>query len=82
MAQLTDADSIVVSTTSTASSDETDVVESNVSFVNALFGELLRAEQLAQDALRSYYVDCFYAQLMNGGFSQFIYKPRWTPPVI
>jgi hypothetical protein len=37
---------IVVSATSMASRDESEVVQSNVSFVNALFGELLRPDEM------------------------------------
>ncbi|MBA3393466.1 MAG: DUF4375 domain-containing protein, partial [Deltaproteobacteria bacterium] len=82
MAALTDPDAIVVSSTSMANPDETAVVESNISVVNALFGELLRSDEIAPDALRSYYVDYFYAQMMNGGFSQFVYNSQWSPTVI
>lgn len=57
------------------------IVISSVSFVNALLDELLRFDELARDAVRSYYVDYFYAQVMNGGFSQFVYNARWSPAI-
>ncbi|HEY1812808.1 MAG TPA: hypothetical protein VGG74_10710 [Kofleriaceae bacterium] len=82
MAALTDPEAIVVSAASMASRAETDVVQSNISFVNALFGELLVPDEIATDALRSYYVDYLFAQTMNGGFSQFVYNSRWNPRVI
>jgi hypothetical protein len=71
-------DAVVVSTDSMRSKDATEVIDSSVSFVNALFDELLTSDEIARDALRSYYVDYFYAQVMNGGFSQFIYNSRWA----
>jgi hypothetical protein len=71
--------SVIVSDQSVASADPYDIVCSNIEFVNALFGEHLRADEIAPDALRSYYVDYFLAQVNNGGFSQFVYNSRWSP---
>ncbi|MFO0569130.1 MAG: DUF4375 domain-containing protein [Polyangiaceae bacterium] len=82
MTRLTDSDAIVISDESLASESPTDVVLSNVAFVNALFGELLTPEEIAPDALRSYYVDYLEAQVMNGGFAQFVYNSRWDPSVV
>jgi hypothetical protein len=56
-----------------------DIVSSNIEVVNALFGEHLRADEIAPDALRSYYVDYYLAQVENGGFSQFVYNSHWSP---
>ena len=82
MTSLRDADAIIVSTTSMDCSDRTEVVQSNVSFVNALRAELLTVDELAPDALRSYYVDYFHTQVMNGGFSQFVYNSKWNEKVV
>jgi hypothetical protein len=71
--------SVIVSDQSVASADPYDIVCSNIEVVNALFGEHLRADEIAPDALRSYYVDYFLAQVNNGGFSQFVYNSRWSP---
>jgi hypothetical protein len=68
--------SVIVSDQRVAS---TDVVSSNIEVVNALFGEHLRADEIAPDALRSYYVDYYLAQVENGGFSQFVYNSHWSP---
>src|SRR4051812_5684805 len=65
-------DAIVVSTKSFGSKEAEDIVESNVSFVNALFDEYLTGEEVHPDALRSYYVDYYLDQVNNGGFSQFV----------
>jgi len=72
-------DAIVVSDPSFRSDEPDDIVNSNISFVNALFEEYLTADEVSPDALRSYYVDYYLAQVNNGGFSQFVYNSRWSP---
>ncbi len=74
-------DAVVVSDKSFHSDDPAEIVESNISFVNALFEEYLTAEEVSPNALRSYYVDYYLAQVNNGGFSQFVYNSRWSPQV-
>jgi len=71
--------SVIISDQSVASAAPYDIVYSNIEFVNALFGEHLRADEIAPDALRSYYVDYYLAQVNNGGFSQFVYNSHWSP---
>jgi hypothetical protein len=71
--------SVIVSDHSVASADPYDIVCSNIELVNALFGEHLKANEIAPDALRSYYVDYYLAQVNNGGFSQFVYNSHWSP---
>src|SRR5215475_10586397 len=48
--------SVFVSDVSFASETPEDIVSSNITFVNALFGEHFCEEEIARDALRSYYV--------------------------
>jgi len=74
--------SVIVSRESFASAEPYDIVDSNISFVNALFAEYLRAEEISPDALRSYYADYYLAQVNNGGFSQFVYNSGWSPAVV
>lgn len=71
--------SVIVSDRSFASADPYDIVYSNIEFVNALFGQHLRTDEIATNALRSYYVDYYLAQVNNGGFSQFVYNSHWSP---
>lgn len=71
--------SVIVSDQRVASADPYDIVSANIEVVNALFGEHLRADEIAPDALRSYYVDYYLAQVENGGFSQFVYNSHWSP---
>lgn len=75
-------DAVVVSNASFRSDEPSDIVESNISFINALFEEYLTADEVSSDALRSYYVDYYLAQVNNGGFSQFVYNSRWSPQCI
>jgi hypothetical protein len=71
---------VVVATESAVDDDPVSIVESNIHFVNLLRQEgLLVLPEINVDALRSYYVDFFEAQLHNGGFSQFVYNSRWNP---
>lgn len=55
----------------TAGNDE--VVDANVSIVNALFESHLTDAEISTEALRSYYVDFYLTQVLEGGFEQFIF---------
>lgn len=74
--------SVVVSNDSVESDDPYDIVYSNITFLNALLEEHFRHDELSQDALRSYYVDYYLAQVNNGGFSQFVYNSGWDEDTI
>jgi hypothetical protein len=50
-----------------------DVVDSNVTVVNAMYAELLDAPEIAPNALRSYYVDFYLTQALAGGFAQYVF---------
>lgn len=76
------ADSVIVSKLSFDSDDPYDIVGSNISFLNALFEEHLRHDEVSADALRSYYVDYYNSEVNNGGFSQFVYNSRWAKDVV
>ena len=51
------ANAIVVSEESYRSINPEDIVQSNVTFINALLDEYVAFEEISSDALRSYYVD-------------------------
>jgi len=75
-------ESVVVSQTSFDSDEPYDILMSNITFLNAQLHEHLTTEELAGDGLRSYYVDYFMSQILNGGFSQFVYNSGWEPQLI
>lgn len=50
-----------------------DVVDANVDVVNAMYAELLDADEIAPNALRSYYVDFYLTQALGGGFAQYVF---------
>ena len=75
-------DAVVVSTASFAADEPQRIVVSNAAFVDALFAEFLTAEEIAPDALRSYFVQYYLAQMDNGGFAQFVYNSNWDPNVV
>jgi Domain of unknown function (DUF4375) len=74
--------SVTVAKDAAASDKPEDIVASNVNFVNALLAEHLRLEEISRDALLSYYVDYYLAEVENGGFSQFVYNSGWAPATI
>jgi hypothetical protein len=75
-------EAVIVSQQSYQSDEPYDIIGSNISFVNALFKAYLHTDEIAPDALRSYYVDYYLAQQDNGGFSQFVYNSRWSTLVV
>ena len=77
-----DQDAVIVSRQSFDSTDPSDIIDSNISFLNALFEEHLTGDEMSQDALRSYYVDYYLAEVQNGGFSQFVYNSAWNREVV
>ena len=52
---------------------DADVVDANVDVVNAMYAELLDVEEIAPNALRSYYVDFYLTQALGGGFAQYVF---------
>ncbi|MDQ0077745.1 DMP19 family protein [Arthrobacter oryzae] len=63
----------VVLTIESAEAPNEDVVDSNVTVVNAMYAELLDAPEIAPNALRSYYVDFYLTQALAGGFAQYVF---------
>ena len=63
----------VVLTTEDAAADNEDVVGGNVSVVNEMYLALLNADEIAPNALRSYFVDFYLAQALDGGFAQYVF---------
>ncbi len=66
----------------TECADSAAIVDSNILFLNALFREHIRPDEVSHDAARSYYVDFYLAQMNNGGFSQFVYNSKWERHIV
>lgn len=49
------------------------VVDANVDVVNAMYEELLDEREIAANALRSYFVDFYLTQMLDGGFAQYVF---------
>ena len=62
-------DVVVLSRESLESADARATIALNIDFANALFEELLEPEEVSHDALLSYYVDYYLAEVNNGGFA-------------
>lgn len=73
---------IVVSRSSYESDDPYSLIGSNIDVVHSLRGEYLRDDEISDEALQSYYVDYYVAQVSNGGFSQFVYNSGWRATVV
>lgn len=73
---------VIVSTRSHKSKAPYDIIDSNIAFINALREEHFLPHELSRDALLSYYVDYYLAEVNNGGFSQFVYNSRWSDEVV
>ncbi|WP_163167842.1 hypothetical protein [Arthrobacter sp. Alg241-R88] len=69
---ITSQQPVVLTSSSIESSDE-DVVEANVSIVDAMHAALLRAEEMSPVAVRGYYVDFYLTQALEGGFAQYVF---------
>jgi hypothetical protein len=82
MPYLSPDDVVVVTRESLADPEPRAVIQSNIEFINALFSEHVRQSEISRDALRSYYVDYYLCEVLNGGFSQFVYNSRWDPETI
>lgn len=63
---------VILTVENTAASDE-DIVNANVSVVNAMYQALLGFEEIAPNALSSYFVDFYLTQVLDGGFAQYVF---------
>jgi hypothetical protein len=70
---------VVVSDASFAAADPDAIVQSNHAYVNALLDDYLTPDEIAPDALRSYYVDFYATQVGGGGFDGFARAGGWHP---
>lgn len=51
---------------------DAELVDANIDIVNAMYAELLGEDEIALNALRSYYVDFFLTEALEGGFAQYV----------
>lgn len=67
-------DKIYVSPEAANSEDTQELIWNNIDKVNLYFEYYLNEDEILEDALYSYYIDYYLAQVNNGGFSQLIYN--------
>ena len=70
---MTSNENPVVLTKDSIEADSADVVDANVTVVNEMYEELLNHEEIATNALRSYFVDYYLTQALAGGFAQYVF---------
>lgn len=63
----------VVLTADSIEASNEEVVDSNVRVVDAMHRELLHSSEISPAALRSYYVDFYLTQSLEGGFAQYVF---------
>ncbi len=63
----------VVLTIGSIEASNEEVVDSNVRVVDAMHKELLHTDELSPVAIRSYYVDFYLTQSLEGGFAQYVF---------
>ncbi|WP_018760792.1 DMP19 family protein [Arthrobacter sp. 135MFCol5.1] len=63
---------VVLTSSSIEASDE-EAVQANVTVIDAMHTALLRTEEMAPVAVRSYYVDFYLTQALEGGFAQYAF---------
>lgn len=51
---------------------DAELVDANIDIVNAMYAELLGEDEIAINALRSYYVDFYLTEALEGGFAQYV----------
>ena len=76
------SEAVIISADAYNSADPTAIVQSNIDVVNRLRAAHLTLDEIAIDAVRSYFVDYYYSQCRNGGFAQFVYNSRWHKQTI
>jgi hypothetical protein len=62
---------IIVSKESFESNDYYDIIYSNILYINRLFQYQISDEYILEDALKSYHIDSYFAQIKYGGFENF-----------
>jgi hypothetical protein len=70
---MTTSQNPVVLTKASVEAGSEEVVDANVHVVNAMYGSLLDSGEIAPAALRSYYVDFYVTQSLEGGFAQYVF---------
>lgn len=61
----------VVLTSSSIEGRDEEVVEANVAIIDAMHNALLATEDMSPVAVRSYFVDFYLSQALEGGFAQY-----------
>ncbi|WP_028267558.1 DMP19 family protein [Arthrobacter sp. MA-N2] len=70
---MTSNENPVILTKDSIDAADADVVDANVTVVNEMYEELLNHEEIATNALRSYFVDYYLTQALAGGFAQYVF---------
>lgn len=72
---------IFISEAAFNSSQNYDIVYSNVTFVKLLLAEGVSLDKLHEDAVLSYYVDYYDQEVKKGNFSKYIMTSKWNEEI-
>ena len=65
---------IIVSSNSFESNKMTDIIYSNAHFLDRLFKQKIKKNEISDEAMQSYYVNFYYINVKSSGFCQFMYN--------
>lgn len=69
---------VIVSSKSFDDEEAYAIIASNITAINLILEEGGSYDQISAEALQSYFVDYYAAQVNNGNFSQFVYNSKWN----
>ncbi len=75
-------DHVILARKSLKSKTPYEVIQCNIDVVNYLLEEGAEMTELSPEALASYHVDFYQAQVSNGGIDQFVANSDWVPEVV
>ncbi len=75
-------DHVILARKSLKSKTPYEVIQCNIDVVNYLLEEGAEMTELSPEALASYHVDFYQAQVSNGGIDQFVANSGWVPEVV
>lgn len=69
---------VLVSSKAYNDADVYAIIGSNITVINTIIEQGGTYDQVSAEALQSYFVDYYAAQLNNGNFAEFVYNSRWN----
>lgn len=81
-AQILTPDDVVMLSDECLNGSAREIVDFNVAIVNWLRREMLRISEISREAVQSYFVDYYFAEVENGGFAQYVRNSNWAEETV